>query len=130
MLKHTTISLILALAACGDNIVPEQDSGFPPVHPELDFPVYPGGDCVDFDNISLCPDAGQDPVDAGVSVEIDASIPELDEETKGACCHALLNGSPPKHECGYPPGLCKNGQKTMFCKNTDGSDSQFDLCNP
>jgi hypothetical protein len=37
---------------------------------------------------------------------------------------------PPSHECGYPPGLCKNGRRTMFCKTAGGDDAQFELCNP
>jgi hypothetical protein len=110
--------LTVLLAACGDNIRPDDDLNVHPDIPPISGDLQPGGGCADFDINVTCPDA---PVDA---------VPELDDETKAACCHALIDGTPPKHECGYPPGLCKNGRKTMFCKTPDGADVQFELCNP
>ncbi len=120
--------LCLLLVACGE-ITREPDPGLPPDHPDLDgITVDPGDGCVAIDWNQTCPNAP----DAGVPPqEPDASVPpELDDDAKAACCHALLDGSPPNHECGYPPGLCKNGKKTMFCKNAEGGDAQFELCNP
>ncbi len=116
--------IALLVAACGD-ITRDPDGDLPPVvGPTDDLPVDPGdGQCVAIDWNQVCPDAAVPPAP-------DASVPELDDETKSACCHALLDGTPPKHECGYPPGLCKNGKKTMFCKNELGEDAQFELCNP
>lgn len=101
------------LVACGDNI-----------HPNDGDPSK-SDDVVIDDDLVVDPGDGEGPV-----CEPDAGIPDLDTETKGACCHALLNGAPPNQECGYPPGLCKNGKKTMFCKNELGEDAQFELCNP
>jgi hypothetical protein len=71
--------------------------------------------------IDSSPDARESPpgCDAG-----------LTDERHAACCHALLDGTPPNQDCGYPPGLCRNGRKTMFCVDADGSDAQFEMCNP
>jgi hypothetical protein len=108
------VLIVALLSACGDNL----REGGPNVHPEvlIDGDVSrPDGDGV----FGTCPDA-----------VVDASVPGSDDGTKAACCHALLKGMPPSHECGYPPGLCKNGRRTMFCKTAGGDDAQFELCNP
>lgn len=122
MRNAITIAIIFLVAACGDNIRPESPD-LPNGGPVVDDPtINPGEGCADFDVNVACPDASVDsPPDAA---------PDLDDETKAACCHALLDGTPPNHECGYPPGLCNNGKKTMFCKTAEGADAQFELCNP
>jgi hypothetical protein len=126
MLKHLLISSIF-LVACGDTN-PNPDGGQDPVtDPDHDLEVDPGDDtgpCVAIDWNQVCPDAALPPPDAA------PDAPELSPETKGACCHALLDGTPPNQECGYPPGLCKNGKKDMFCRLADGTDAKFTLCNP
>lgn len=121
MLKNT-LMLAVFLVACGDNIKPDNrpDRPFPP-DISVDVDDLGDGQCPAWERGVECPDAA-------VVVTPDAAE-ELDEDTKAACCHALLDGQPPKHECGYPPGLCKNGKKTLFCKN-DHQDAQFELCNP
>ena len=124
MLKNTLMTVIL-LVACGDNIKPglpideADDVVSDPLEPDQ------GDGCGDFDIYTGCPDGG-------VSVEPDAGdvVVVEDPELKGACCHALLNGEPPRHDCGYPPGLCKNGKKAFFCTLPDGTDAQFTLCSP
>jgi hypothetical protein len=129
MLKHLLLSSIF-LVACGDT-APGPDAGKTPEHGDLDLPVDPGsGDCVAIDWNQVCPDAPTAPTPDASLPDAQEPPPELDEETKGACCHALLDGTPPNHECGYPPGLCKNGKKELFCKLADGTDAQFILCNP
>ncbi len=115
--------LFCLLIACGNDPT-APDSSLPPTGPTDDLPVDPGdGRCVAIDWNQVCPpDAGLPPPDA--------FVPPLDEETKAACCHALLDGQPPKQECGYPPGLCRNGKKDLFCKTAAGDDAKFTLCNP
>lgn len=120
------MSTILLLAACGDNITrPDARDPVGPNGPTEQPSVGPGT-CVDVEDIATCPQP--DSPDASVSEpQADAG---LSDEQHAACCHALLDGTPPDQECGYPPGLCKNGQKDMFCKAADGSDAKFTLCNP
>ena len=112
--------LLVLLVACGD-ITRPPDPIVDVTNPNPPTDVDPGdGQCVAIDWNQVCPDAGVP----------DAAVPELDEETKAACCHALLDGQPPNQECGYPPGLCKNGKKDMFCRTATGEDAKFTLCNP
>ena len=129
MRTNLIISLTLLIAACGDNITrPDARPNVGPNGPTDDPPIGPGI-CVDVDDLGLCPT--DDPPalpDAGVAP--DAFVPPLSDDQKAACCHALLDGTPPNQDCGYPPGLCRNGRKDMFCKNADGTDAKFTLCNP
>jgi hypothetical protein len=120
----------LLLVACGDNTKPP--GGRPDFSGAIDpIPgtVFPGDEtpCADYDINVTCPDA---PLAPDASTDAPADAAELSDETKAACCHALLDGTPPNQECGYPPGLCKNGKKVMFCVTADGADAQFELCNP
>jgi hypothetical protein len=121
---RNAILIAILLVACGDNERPEQNDLFPIGPIVTDPTVNPGDSCADYDINVTCPDAAIPEADAGVDA------PVLSDETKAACCHALLDGTPPNQECGYPPGLCTNGKKTMFCKTADGADAQFELCNP
>lgn len=114
-MKSTAVLVALLLASCGDNIHPV-DAGKPHHLPDFGDLYGENGEgddtCANFDHIApWC--------------LVDAGVPDLDDETKAACCHALLNGEPPKHECGYPPGLCMNGRKPLFCEG-----QYFDLCAP
>jgi hypothetical protein len=119
---RNAILISLLLVACGDNqVVPDARRWEPPAPPDLTDVGTAG--CADFDINVTCPP----PPDA--SMESDAGD-DLDPDTKAACCHALLDGTPPNHACGYPPGLCKNGMKDLFCVGPDGRDAKFTLCNP
>jgi hypothetical protein len=122
-------ALLLCLAlfcSCGDNIAPPDSRGNDH-QPEVVLPeptdVDPGdGTCADYDINVACPprqDAGSSGPDAS------SPDPGLDPELKASCCHALLDGSPPKFECGYPPGICHSGRRDLHC-----GELTFTLCNP
>lgn len=130
------IATIVFLAACGDNISPPDARERTPYVPPIG-PIDPGPSrCPDFDTAD-CPKTPEDPttdagndgsgsdVDDGSGSDVDAGSGSDSTELKASCCRALVDGTPPNIECGYPPGICHSGRHDLFC-----GDLTFQLCNP